>query len=312
MGNLLESGGRGNLSAAERQRARLLDQRYIAPEDLPPGLSGPVPPSGGLSGVHQRGFVRPALAPSVPGPAPGGADGSGKSVPVSGPVPPGYGPKPHRTGAPGPLPGGAGDCFCRQVWTSGFRRPGAHFPGPGLRYYVLLCDGMGTGPGAAQESESALRILTGLLQAGMPASEALGTLNDLYVLRETGGFSTADLLELHLDTGRAGLYKWGPAPSYLKHRRSAKRWGQPLPPPGVGIGEAHQAEVIRLSLQKEETVVLISDGLESEETQSQIADFAGQAPKALAAALVAAAPAGEADDRTAVAVCLRPLSSHTT
>lgn len=22
---------------------------------------------------------------------------------------------------------------------------GAHFPGPGLRYYVLLCDGMGTG-----------------------------------------------------------------------------------------------------------------------------------------------------------------------
>ena len=41
---------------------------------------------------------------------------------------------------------------------------GAHFPGPGLRYYVLLCDGMGTGPGAAQESESALRILTGLCE----------------------------------------------------------------------------------------------------------------------------------------------------
>ena len=34
--------------------------------------------------------------------------------------------------------------------------------------------------------------------------------------------------------------------------------------------------------------------------------------RALAAALVAAAPAGEADDRTAVAVCLRPLSSRTT
>ncbi|MFR0735079.1 MAG: SpoIIE family protein phosphatase [Oscillospiraceae bacterium] len=171
---------------------------------------------------------------------------------------------------------------------------------------------MGTGPGAAQESESALRILTGLLQAGMPGAEALGTLNDLYVLRETGGFSTADLLELHLDTGRASLYKWGAAPSYLKHRRSAKRMGTAAPPPGVGIGEAHQAEVIRLSLQKEEMVVLISDGLESEETQSQIADFTGQTPKALAAALVAAAPAGEADDRTAVAVCLRPLSSRTT
>lgn len=189
---------------------------------------------------------------------------------------------------------------------------GAHFPAPGLRYYVLLCDGMGTGPGAAQESESALHILTGLLQAGMPPGAALETLNDLYVLRETGGFSTADLLELHLDTGRASLYKWGAAPSYLKHRRSAKAMGTAAPPPGVGIGEAHRAEVIRLSLQKEEMVVLVSDGLEGAETQSRIADFTGQSPKALAAALVAAASASEADDRTAVAVCLRPLSSHTT
>ena len=110
---------------------------------------------------------------------------------------------------------------------------GAHFPGPGLRYYVLLCDGMGTGPGAAQESESALRILTGLLQAGMPGAEALGTLNDLYVLRETGGFSTADLLELHLDTGRASLYKWGAAPSYLKPLL-------PVPPGGRTLRSAPQ------------------------------------------------------------------------
>ena len=291
---------------------RLLDQRYIAPEDLPPAfLDRCRRPeaflesiNGALSGLRLRRQCRARLqegrmalgnqyrflarylqdtAQSLTEPEPRARYRVELGIASAG-----------RFG----------------LLASGDR--GAHFPGPGLRYYVLLCDGMGTGPGAAQESESALRILTGLLQAGMPASEALGTLNDLYVLRETGGFSTADLLELHLDTGRAGLYKWGAAPSYLKHRRSAKKMGTAAPPPGVGIGEAHQAEVIRLSLQKEETVVLISDGLESEETQSQIADFAGQAPKALAAALVAAAPAGEADDRTAVAVCLRPLSSHTT
>ena len=66
---------------------------------------------------------------------------------------------------------------------------------------------MGAGPGAAQESAGALRLLVGMLQAGLPPEAALETLNDLYVLRETGGFSTADLLELHLDTGRATLYK---------------------------------------------------------------------------------------------------------
>lgn len=61
------------------------------------------------------------------------------------------------------------------VWKFGLLASGTGariFPGRALRYYVLLCDGMGTGPGAAQESESALRILTGLLQAGMPAGEA--------------------------------------------------------------------------------------------------------------------------------------------
>ena len=188
---------------------------------------------------------------------------------------------------------------------------GAHFPGTDCRYYVLLCDGMGAGPGAAEESAGALRLLTGMLQAGMPPEAALETLNDLYVLRETGGFSTADLLELHLDTGRAVLYKWGAAPSYIKHRHSARKIGTAAPPPGVGIGNAHRAEVIRLSLQKGETVVLVSDGLAGEETQAKIAEFAGQSPKALAAAL-AAAGSWEEDDRTAVAVRLRPHPSALT
>lgn len=188
---------------------------------------------------------------------------------------------------------------------------GAHFPGPDCRYYVLLCDGMGAGPGAAEESAGALRVLTGMLQAGMPPDAALETLNDLYVLRETGGFSTADLLELHLDTGRGALYKWGAAPSYIKHRHSARKIGTAAPPPGVGIGNAHRAEVIRLSLQRGETVVLVSDGLAGEETQAKIAEFAGQSPKALAAAL-AAAGSWEEDDRTAVAVRLRPRPSALT
>lgn len=188
---------------------------------------------------------------------------------------------------------------------------GAHFRGPEARYYVILCDGMGAGPGAAQESTGALRLLAGMLQAGLPAEAALETLNDLYVLRETGGFSTADLLELHLDTGRGTLYKWGGAPSYVKYRHTVQKIGTAAPPPGVGIGKSHRAEAIRLSLQKGQTLVLVSDGLAEAETQSRIAEFAGQSPKALAALLAAGAGGQEEDDRTAVAVCLRPVSSAT-
>lgn len=186
---------------------------------------------------------------------------------------------------------------------------GAHFSGPYRRYYVILCDGMGTGPAAAREGDKALRLLTGMLQAGLPPEAALETLNDLYVLRETGGFSTADLLEIHLDTGRAVLYKWGAAPSYYKHRRMVKRVGTAAPPPGVGIGSEHRAETIRLSLQRGQTLVLVSDGLSGEEVLSRIAEFADQSPKALAAALACQSQGCQEDDRMAVAVCLRPLPS---
>lgn len=186
---------------------------------------------------------------------------------------------------------------------------GAHFPGPYRRYYVILCDGMGTGPAAAQEGDRALRLLTGMLQAGLAPEAALETLNDLYVLRETGGFSTADLLEIHLDSGRAVLYKWGGAPSYYKHRRMVKRIGTAAPPPGVGIGSEHRAEAIRLSLQRGQMLVLVSDGLSGEEVLSRIAELADQSPKALAAALASQSQGCEEDDRMAVAVCLRPLPS---
>lgn len=185
----------------------------------------------------------------------------------------------------------------------------ACFPGPGSRYYVLLCDGMGTGPGAAQESESAMSLLTGLLQAGLSAPAALEMLNGLYLLRNSGGFSTADLLELHLDSGRGILYKWGAAPSYVKHHGYAKKVGTAGPPPGLGLGGASRAEVIRLSLTRGETVVLVSDGVSGEDTRMRIAGFADRSPKALANYIIAGAGRNGEDDMTALAVCLRPLMS---
>lgn len=187
---------------------------------------------------------------------------------------------------------------------------GAQFAVGNCRYYVLLCDGMGTGLGAAQESENALYILTELLQAGFPPEGALDMLNSFYVLREFGGFSTVDLLELRLDTGRGTLYKWGGAPSYVKTRQVARKIGTAGPPPGLGIGGSCQAEVIRLSLQRGETVVLMSDGVDGEEVQQKIASFQEDSPKALAKYLVASA-SGEEDDRTAAAIRLRPIGSFT-
>ena len=46
------------------------------------------------------------------------------------------------------------------------------FSGPECRFYVLLCDGMGTGLGAAQDGFTAAGLLRQMLIAGFPAEHA--------------------------------------------------------------------------------------------------------------------------------------------
>lgn len=184
---------------------------------------------------------------------------------------------------------------------------GAHFSGPDGKYYVLLCDGMGTGHAAARESDSAVRLLTGLLRAGIPPEHALDTYNTLCVLRQSPGFATADLLELRLDTGRGVLYKWGGAPSFIKQRHIAKKIGTAGPPPGLELGG--QAEVIRLSMQRGEMTVLATDGAVGERFRETLAASNADSCQALAEQL-AGSRDGE-DDATVAAIRLRPLTSST-
>lgn len=176
-------------------------------------------------------------------------------------------------------------------------------------YYLLLCDGMGTGPEAARESADAVKTLAGLIRAGMRPRDALETLNGVYLLRGDGGFSTVDLLEASLVTAEATLYKWGAAPSYLKAGDETKKIGTASPPPGFGVGGTHKAEEYKLSLREGETLVLLSDGAGGEGTGRQIADWKEDSPKELTAAIIAQAQANGEDDMTAVALRLRPCSA---
>ncbi len=132
------------------------------------------------------------------------------------------------------------------------------FAGPGNDYYILLCDGMGTGAGAARESREAAQLLKRMLSSGFPPEYALRSLNSLAVLRELGGCTTVDLVRLQLDTGRGMLYKWGAAPSYLLKDGQLRKIGTVGPPPGLS-GQCREM-VDRLSLGGGEVLILLSDG----------------------------------------------------
>ena len=70
------------------------------------------------------------------------------------------------------------------------------FPVFGCRHYVMLCDGMGTGPEAAREGRDAARLLRQMLVAGYPAEYALKSLNSILVLRGRAAAVTVDLAQI--------------------------------------------------------------------------------------------------------------------
>lgn len=179
------------------------------------------------------------------------------------------------------------------------------FAGTGCRYYVLLCDGMGTGLGAVQEGKLAAELLRRMLTAGHPADYALQSLNSLCTLRNRAGAVTVDLLELQLETGKAQLYKWGAAPSYLVSKIGAERIGTAGPPPGLSVTDCRET-TYRLSLRRGEILLLVSDGVGEEEALHRCLKMVGATPEELARDLLTCSQFGGEDDATVVTVYLGP------
>ena len=181
------------------------------------------------------------------------------------------------------------------------------FPADCCRYFVLLCDGMGTGLGAAREGQTAAQLLRQMLVTGFPAEHALETVNSLLALRGAAGAVTLDLAELRLDTGHACIYKWGAAPSWLLTRGKAEKIGTATPPPGITL-EGVRESVEKLSLRRGEVLILLSDGVEADDGL-RLCDLAPDWPPGELAEKILEREHGTGeDDATAAVIRLVPLS----
>lgn len=184
------------------------------------------------------------------------------------------------------------------------------FRGAGGKYYVLLCDGMGSGLGAEQEGRSALGMLRQMLTAGFPAEHALQSLNALCCLRGRAGAVTVDLAELQLDTGKGAVYKWGAAPSVLLRGANAEKIGTAGPPPGLDVTKSRET-VDRLSLRRGETLILMSDGVDGEAVLRCGWIGPGEPLGEYAAKLLEICSGESGDDATVAAIRLHPTSLYT-
>lgn len=185
---------------------------------------------------------------------------------------------------------------------------GTYFKRADGKLYVLLCDGMGSGPEAYRESSLAVRLMEQFLQAGVQPRQALATLSSALALRgdETCGFTTVDLLQVDLFSGEGELFKLGAAPTYLKKGETVQRLAGNSLPAGVSDGEPGVPDQFTLRLAPGDTVLLVSDGVcgtgEDGWLREKLAAFDGVSPKDLARELITQSPQGATDDRTALVI----------
>ena len=177
----------------------------------------------------------------------------------------------------------------------------AQFAGIRNRYYIILCDGMGTGPGAVKEAKTALTHLRKLLSCGFPAEHALQSLNSICALRDRAASVTVDLMEVELDTGKAAIYKWGAAPSFLITASGTEKLGGASVPPGLAVTDTQQ-EVCNFLMKRGQILLMVSDGVEESQALEVCREKTGTSPAELAQKLLQTA--SRQDDATVVSVQL--------
>jgi len=184
------------------------------------------------------------------------------------------------------------------------------FAGVECRYYILLCDGMGTGLDAARNGKLTGSMLKKLLCAGYPPEYALRTVNNLCALQGQAGAVTIDLAEIRLDTGKATLYKWGAAPSFVVSRGDPIKIGTATPPPGLSVTDGRET-VERLSLRRGELLVMLSDGVGGEDSLRRALEGTAQPPGEMAASILEFSQSEGQDDATVAVVRLNSLNPVT-
>lgn len=182
-----------------------------------------------------------------------------------------------------------------------------HFAGTGGKYYVILCDGMGSGLGAVHEGQQAVTMLRRLLCAGFPPEHALQSLNSLCALCAKAGVVSLDLAEISLDTGKTVLHKWGGAPSCLISRLGAEKIGTAVPPPGLTVDQRGET-VERLSLGRGEKLLLFSDGVDNLKALRCCQSFPSLPPGELAERILQEGAGDDGDDATVAVIRLTAAS----
>lgn len=125
---------------------------------------------------------------------------------------------------------------------------------------LALSDGMGSGINACKESEMVIELIEKFLETGFQKETAIRMMNSAMVIQdEEGMFSTVDMADIDLYTGKCEFYKIGAATTFIKRGEEVECISSSTLPAGI----FHQIEIEKSQrqLQGGDFVILVTDGV---------------------------------------------------
>lgn len=130
----------------------------------------------------------------------------------------------------------------------------------GNKYFVILCDGMGSGKAASEISGLTAQLFSEFLNSGINKSLAVDMINSALALNaDRESFSSADILEIDLRNGTAEFLKVGSAQSFLKHGNETEEVSSSALP--VGILEKIEVKPQQYQLSDGDEILMVTDGI---------------------------------------------------
>jgi stage II sporulation protein E len=153
-----------------------------------------------------------------------------------------------------------------------------HFESRGGYFYALISDGMGSGREAKQTSSLVADFMTRALEFSPEGQTVLKILNHTVRHRRRECSATVDLFCVDLFRGAGEFLKSGAAASYVKRGSSIFRIKSKTAP--LGLLKSVDAEKIKIELEGEEYVVMLSDGIgQSAEDMPWLLELLAKPPK---------------------------------
>ena len=128
------------------------------------------------------------------------------------------------------------------------------------KFFVILCDGMGSGDDAMHQSRLTARLFEKFLKAGFDKETSLRMINSSLALKaDQESFSTVDILEIDTKTGDCEFLKVGSSQSFIKKKKEIGTLSSKSLP--VGILENIEAEPIKCKAEAGDVIVMVTDGV---------------------------------------------------